>query len=305
MKQKVSWMLNSSQARMHLFVVVVTVLTCGLTLSSCSDNDDNHDEDPMLQKKVSQVSVYEKQDDNYFISKTNSYTYNDQGKIIQKKLFFYVSGIARLQESYDFSYSERLINVINKTYPNDTNHKAVINDTDYELDDKGRIVRGTDYSYHEGETRENSDEPEISKFSYNEQGQLTTYEFGDIYCVLEWQGTELHKLSRYQNGLPMVIITYNPSEQETGKMIPVGISSGSFDWLMHLGYLGQRPRYLPARIIQEFYNTDGQLITRQEDHFDYEVTFGLVTSYNTVHNFDLILFNKQITSNNRNFIVWE
>lgn len=81
MKQKVSWMLNSSQASMHLFVVVVTVLTCGLTLSSCSDNDDNHDEDPMLQKKVSQVSVYEKQDDNYFISKTNSYTYNDQGKL--------------------------------------------------------------------------------------------------------------------------------------------------------------------------------------------------------------------------------
>ena len=305
MKQKVSWMLNSSQASMHLFVVVVTVLTCGLTLSSCSDNDDNHDEDPMLQKKVSQVSVYEKQDDNYFISKTNSYTYNDQGKIIQKKLFFYVSGIARLQESYDFSYSERLINVINKTYPNDTNHKVVINDTDYELDDKGRIVRGTDYSYYEGESRENSDEPEISKFSYNEQGQLTTYEFGDIYCVLEWQGTELHKLSRFQNGLPLVIITYDASEQETGKMIPVGISSNSFDWLMHLGYFGQLSRFLPARIIQEFYNTNGHLLTRQEEHFDYEVTFGLVTSYNTVQNLDLVLFNKQVISNIRNFVVWE
>lgn len=304
MKQKESWMLSSGKAGLLALTAVAAVFTFGLTFSSCSDDDDNQVVEPMLQKKVRQVTTYRIDDDGYYKKSTDQYTYDAQGRLIQWKYYAKNNGEDWLLKSYELKYSEQIINVISKAYPVNSDSKVVVSDTDYKLDGKGRIVSGIAYSYFEGDSRNESPEQQESEYYYDEQGRLSSYKFEDVDFVLEWQGTELHKMSRYVDGSLISTITYEPSNLLVGNMMPYNPANNT-ELLMHLGYLGSRSRFLTARTVQEFYIAQGTITSSLALSFDYEQTFGLVNAYSTVEDLYVDLIQNHSILNYKSAIVWE
>lgn len=283
-----------------LLSLLSAILTCCLTLTSCSNDDrpsGGHAQDdtpiqPSQQKRVSQTTTYIKNGEGYEKYEANQCTYDSQGRLKEWKLLTCDDDGEFLKTWVELSYSDSQIHTIVRTFSVTDDAPNLIDESYYDLDNEGRVVKETLYSYFDGESR--PAEPSVFKtMEYDGLGHLIRYTYDNhSEMVYEWQGDDLHKVTSYnEQGVSELVRTYEYSEVSAAQVIPINFQS-CYNWLFASGFYGKSTRFLPASVKHDLYSVDGTLVSTLDNQFTYDTTDGRVTTIyeleeNRMHSLDI------------------
>lgn len=266
--------------------LIAAILTCGLTLTSCSNDDrpsGGHAQgdtpaQPSQQKRLSQKTTYVRAGEGYMKYEANKCTYDNQGRLKEWKLFTCGDDGEFLKTWAEFSYSDSQVRTIVRKFPTIADSPVIVDESYYDMDSEGRIVKETSYSYSDGKSRP-ADPNVYMTFEYDGQGHLIRHSYDNNFDMLyEWQGDNLHKVTTYnEQGVAMLVRTYEPSDVPAEHVIPIDLIN-CYYWLFASGFFGKPTPFLPASVTNDSYSDGGTLVSTLKNQYTYETTDGLVTT---------------------------
>ena len=251
----------------------ITFACClAVWLASCSKEDNPSVPEPVgSEYAVSQIRDVTVGSEHSGVA---TYTYDIMGRPLEHVVEGYVE-TDRYGITSNYTYGDR--EIVGK-------ESQTLRDV-FKLDDSGHIVEDIHY-------------PEVAApytltFTYDEKGQIATYDADESLYEFHWKDGDLMGWDQIADGKVISTATIEYTDIESEYCLMSSVFS-SWDVMLYArGYYGKVSRHLPLRV-KKMSVTDAPVIFYIEDIYTYELTDGRVTSYTCQGEMETTMFGQSI-----------
>lgn len=216
--------------KIQLLTHAAVVTLCSLSLTSCSEKQDNPVTPQPSEKRYVLAEMTESSDDRTI---KYDFSYDKDGRLTQARLQqFYPDEQRNTDDTVEFIYDGNLITqkstILNENFLLHLNADGLLEDYEFH-----NVPADSDihYLYTYDDARRLLD--------VNQYGGLNTR-------TLTWEGDEVSTIMDYVNGKVAQTITIEPSEVETPGFYPWDLTGDFNPYYTLMGLYGKAPKHLPA-----------------------------------------------------------